>query len=81
MKKHLPAVLTGIGLLILWQVIAMCINAAYILPSPTQIAVKIWELREPLFTVHTPATMLGNAYRTSYFRGSRCGACRCDGAF
>lgn len=58
MKKHLPAVLTGIGLLILWQVIAMCINAAYILPSPTQIAVKIWELREPLFTVHTPATML-----------------------
>lgn len=58
MKKHLPAVLTGIGLLILWQFIAMCINAAYILPSPTQIAVKIWELREPLFTVHTPATML-----------------------
>lgn len=58
MKKHLPAVLTGIGLLILWQVIAMCINAAYILPSPTQIAVKIWELREPLFMVHTPATML-----------------------
>ena len=58
MKKHLPAVLTGIGLLILWQMIAMCINAAYILPSPTQIAVKIWELRDPLFTVHTPATML-----------------------
>lgn len=57
-EKHLPAVLTGIGLLILWQIIAMCINAAYILPSPTQIAVKIWELRDPLFTVHTPATML-----------------------
>ena len=58
MKKHLPAILTGAGLLILWQIIAMCINAAYILPSPTQIAVKIWELRDPLFTVHTPATML-----------------------
>ena len=58
MKKHLPAIFTGAGLLILWQIIAMCINAAYILPSPTQIAVKIWELRDPLFTVHTPATML-----------------------
>ena len=88
MKKHLPAVLTGIGLLILWQVIAMCINAAYILPSPTQIAVKIWELREPKSTPGLGAVYgtyscdnACNAYRTSYFHGSRCGACRCDGAF
>ena len=61
MKKkifgHLPAWITGIALLLLWQLIAVIIDAAYILPSPTQIAVRIWELRDPLFTVHTPATM------------------------
>ncbi len=57
-RKHLPAYITAAALLILWQVIAMLINAAYILPSPVQIAVRIWELREPLFTVHTPYTML-----------------------
>ena len=36
---------------------AMGINAAYILPSPTQILVRLWELRGPLFTAHLPATM------------------------
>ena len=56
--KHLTAIITSVSLLILWQMIAMLINAAYILPSPVQIAVRIWELREPLFTVHTPYTML-----------------------
>lgn len=56
--KRLPAFVTAIILLLLWQGIAMAINAAYILPSPIQIAVRIWELKEPLFTVHAPATML-----------------------
>ena len=46
-----------IVLLGLWQIIAMMINAHYILPSPTQILVKLWELKEPLFMVHLPATM------------------------
>ena len=32
-------------------------NAAYILPSPSQILTKLWELRGPLFTAHLPATM------------------------
>jgi putative hydroxymethylpyrimidine transport system permease protein len=46
-----------IVLLAIWQGIAMMINAHYILPSPTQILVKLWALREPLFMVHLPATM------------------------
>ncbi len=57
MKKHLPAFLLAIVLLLVWQGIAMLIDAAYILPSPTQIVVRLWELREPLFLVHLPATM------------------------
>ena len=57
MKKNLPAIILMIVLLGFWQVIAMIINAHYILPSPTQILVKLYELREPLFMVHLPATM------------------------
>lgn len=57
MKKNLPAIILTTILLVIWQVIAMIINAHYILPSPTQILVKLWELKEPLFLVHLPATM------------------------
>lgn len=46
------------GLLMLWQLVAMKVNAAYILPTPIQILQKLWELREVLLTVHLPATML-----------------------
>lgn len=37
-----------------WQGAAMGIDAAYILPSPTGILVRLWELRVPLLTVHLP---------------------------
>lgn len=57
MKKNLPSISCIILLLAVWQCVAMAVGAAYILPSPTQILVKLWELRVPLFTVHLPATM------------------------
>lgn len=57
MKKNLPALILVFILLIAWQAGAMGMNAAYILPSPTQILVRLWELRIPLLTVHLPATM------------------------
>ena len=57
MKKNTPAVLLSLFLLVLWQIIAMVINAAYILPSPVQIAQKIWDLKANLFLVQLPATM------------------------
>lgn len=57
MKKNLPSIVLMIVLLAIWQGIAMMINAHYILPSPTQILAKLWALREPLFTIHLPATM------------------------
>ena len=62
MKKktnaNLPVLIFMLALLIIWQAGAMGMNAAYILPSPTQILVRLWELRKPLFTAHMPATML-----------------------
>ncbi len=57
MAKKWPSVALTIFLILLWQVAAMIISAAYILPSPIQILVKIWDLRKNLFLVQLPATM------------------------
>ena len=60
MKKNanLPALIFLFVLLVIWQAGAMGMDAAYILPSPTQILVRMWELRGPLLTAHLPATLL-----------------------
>ncbi len=57
MKKKMPSLILIGVLLLLWQIGATAMNAAYILPSPTGILAKLWELREPLFKTHLPATM------------------------
>ncbi len=57
-KQNLPAMIFLFALLMVWQLGAMKVDAAYILPTPMQILVKIWELRDILFMVHLPATML-----------------------
>lgn len=56
-KGNLPAMILLFLLLFLWQLGAMRLNAAYILPTPLQILEKLWELRVPLLSVHLPATM------------------------
>ena len=56
-KGNLPAMILLFLLLFLWQLGAMRLNAAYILPTPLQILEKLWELRVPLLAVHLPATM------------------------
>ena len=57
MKRNISSLILVFILLLFWQGAAMGINAAYILPSPTQILVRLWELREPVLLVHLPATM------------------------
>ena len=57
-KSNLPALIFLFALLILWQLGAMKVNAAYILPTPVQILQRLWQLRVALFTVHLPATMV-----------------------
>lgn len=57
-KANLPAAIFIFLLLMLWQLGAMGLDKAFILPSPTQILAELWELRVPLLTVHLPATML-----------------------
>ena len=61
MRKNFPSILLFVVILLFWQAVAMAINAHYILPSPVQIVVKLWQLKEPLFAVHLPATMLVTA--------------------
>lgn len=57
MKKSMPSIIVTIVLFVIWQIIAVKMNASYILPSPLEILKKIWELRDILIGVHLPATM------------------------
>ena len=57
-NANLPALILTFILLIVWQVWAMGLDAAYILPSPVQVLKRLWELRVPLFAAHLPATLL-----------------------
>lgn len=56
MKKIMPPLTLMLLLLGIWEGLARMIASPYILPSPLQIVQKMWELREPLLTIHLPAT-------------------------
>jgi putative hydroxymethylpyrimidine transport system permease protein len=56
-RANLPAAILVFLLLMVWQAVAMGMDAAYILPSPLQVLRRLWELREPLLKAHLPATM------------------------
>ena len=56
-KANLPAAILVFAFLMVWQMAAMGMKAAYILPSPIQVVQKLWVLRKPLFTAHLPATI------------------------
>lgn len=56
-RGNLPAAALALAFLIIWQAAAAGIDAAYILPSPLQVVLRLWELRQPLLGVHLPATM------------------------
>lgn len=40
-----------------WEWLARMYNAPYMFPSPTQILIRLWELRVSLISVHLPATL------------------------
>ena len=58
MKKYSSSIIVIIMFFAFWEGLARYINAMYILPSPSKIIEKIWILRESLFKVHLPATLL-----------------------
>ncbi len=58
LTSYLPALIVAIVLLTGWEAGARIVNEMYILPSPSAIVQKLWDLRDILFTVHLPATLL-----------------------
>lgn len=44
-------------MLCVWEIGARQVDKAFILPSPSAILLKMWELKGLLFTVHLPATL------------------------
>ncbi|WP_242222781.1 ABC transporter permease [Bacillus cereus group sp. BfR-BA-01380] len=54
---YIPAIIVTTILLIGWEVGARILDEMYILPSPSAIVQKIWDLRDILLTVHLPATL------------------------
>ena len=53
-----PAVILAAAILVIWQIAAMIANIPHIFPSPIQIVVRTWELREVLFLHHLPPTLV-----------------------
>ncbi|KAB7707837.1 ABC transporter permease subunit [Bacillus aerolatus] len=56
-KGILPAALLIAAFLIIWEAAARGVNMMFILPPPTGILSKLWQLKEPLFFEHLPATL------------------------
>lgn len=54
---YVPAIIVTVILLIGWEIGARILDEMYILPSPSAIVQKIWDLRDILLTVHLPATL------------------------
>ena len=57
LKELLPALTLSSILLVMWEIGARIVDEMYILPSPSAIVMKIWKLKDILFTVHLPATL------------------------
>ena len=43
---------------VVWEIGARLVNKAFILPSPIQILIRLWELKEVLLLQHLPVTLL-----------------------
>jgi putative hydroxymethylpyrimidine transport system permease protein len=58
LRNYYAAVFLVVGFLFIWEIGARLINLGFILPAPTDIVRKLWELKGPLFVDHLPATLL-----------------------
>ncbi|WP_342510434.1 ABC transporter permease [Sporosarcina sp. FSL K6-1522] len=56
--KNASSLVIMILFAVAWELVARLFNKAFILPSPTQIAVRFWELKDVLLLEHLPITLL-----------------------
>ena len=57
MKRPSPALMSTIIFFLIWEIGARYLGMLFILPWPTAILKKTWDLRVPLFKYHLPATL------------------------
>ncbi|QOY38693.2 ABC transporter permease [Anaerobacillus isosaccharinicus] len=57
-KQWMAPFLLVSTLLIFWQLVGMFVGMTFILPTPIQVVLKLWDLKEILLLVHLPATLL-----------------------
>ncbi|RFU60899.1 ABC transporter permease [Peribacillus glennii] len=56
-REHTYSFILLVVVLVLWEAIAFNIKMTFILPSPTDILMKLWELKKVLLLEHLPATL------------------------
>ncbi|MFD3447202.1 ABC transporter permease [Microbacteriaceae bacterium 4G12] len=56
--EYAPSLFLLVIFVTIWEFGARIVDEMYILPSPSAIVKKIWDMREILITVHLPATLL-----------------------
>ena len=57
MKKINPAFISIASFFTFWELLGRYIDKAYILPTPINIIIKIWLLKESIFITHLPTTL------------------------
>ncbi|MEI3613894.1 ABC transporter permease [Pseudogracilibacillus sp. SO30301A] len=57
MRNYLYSTILIIILLFVWEMVARFVNTSFILPSPIEITIKLWELKEVLLLHHLPVTL------------------------
>lgn len=57
MKKNSPALILSIILFLFWEILARYVNLAFILPWPTLIVERFWQLKKILICHHLVATL------------------------
>ncbi|GAA0372664.1 ABC transporter permease [Bacillus horti] len=57
-KKYGAALSFVLVLLVIWEIWARIYDKKFIIPSPVQILIRLWELKEVLLLHHLPSTLL-----------------------
>ncbi|WP_342471436.1 ABC transporter permease [Metasolibacillus sp. FSL H7-0170] len=56
MKRYMYSAILLSTTLVVWEVVARLVHVSFILPSPSQVIIKLWELKDVLLQSHLPAT-------------------------
>lgn len=58
LKNYFSSITIILFIFISWEIGAYLVNQKFIFPSPLQVLLRLWELKDVLFLKHLPATLL-----------------------